>query len=479
MKILIDSLNGYLYGYILIYLLLFTGVYFTIRLGFSQFRHFLHMWSMLGKSRQFSGNKGDEAKGISAFQALCTTLASRVGTGTVAGVAIAIYLGGPGAVFWMWLIALLGMATAFAESTLAQLYKVVDKYGNFRGGPAYYMQTGMKSPFMGLLFSIFLIFTFGFAFNAVQSNSIGIAMQVAFNVPAHISGIILFILTAAVIFGGSRQVAKVSEWVVPIMAISYLIVAITAVLLHIKEVPAVFKLIIDSAFGIKQVGGATFGYAVNQAMMQGIRRGLFSNEAGMGSAPNAAASASSLHPAEQGYMQMLGPFIATIVICTCTAIIILLSDQLVPGSNVSGVELTQKSLSAHIGPIGTPFIAIIILFFCFTTIIGNYAYAETNMMFLNFGGRWKLIIFRLVVLAVVFIGTISAMPLVWSVADLAMGLMAITNLVAILYLSKIAITVAADYNKQLKAKVIPVFNINKYPEIKKGLDTKIWEGDKS
>jgi AGCS family alanine or glycine:cation symporter len=469
---IVDFLNTYLWGYVLIYLLLGAGIYFTIRLRFAQISHFSHMLKLLMGSRN---NKG---KGISSFQALCTTLASRVGTGNIAGVAIAIYIGGPGAIFWMWLIATIGMATAFGETVLAQLYKVSDKNGGFRGGPAYYMRSGMNSNLMSIIFSVFLIFTFGFAFNGVQSNSISIAMNVAFDVPKYLTGIIIAFLTATIICGGLRNVAKVSEFLVPIMALIYLIITVIVLILNIAEIPAMFKLIIYSAFGIKQASGAVVGYTISNAMMQGIKRGLFSNEAGMGSAPNAAASAVShpTHPALQGYVQMLGPFIDTIVICTCTAMIILLSGQSIAGSNLSGVELTQQALSFHIGPIGKQLIAIVLLFFSFTTIIGNYAYAETNMMFLKGGGFWKLNIFRLAVVIMVFFGAITEMPVVWSIADLSMGLMALTNLIAILYLSKTVFIIARDYNQKLKSGKECLFNINDYPQLKNKITSGLWQG---
>ena len=468
----VDFLNTYLWGYVLIYLLLAAGVYFTIRLGFTQISHFGHMLKLLMGSRK---NKG---KGISSFQALCTTLASRVGTGNIAGVAIAIYIGGPGAVFWMWLIATIGMATAFAETVLAQLYKVSDKIGGFRGGPAYYMRSGLNSNLMSILFSVFLIFTFGFAFNGVQSNSISIAMNVGFDIPKYLTGIIIAVLTAIIICGGLRQVAKVSEFLVPIMALAYLAITTIVLILNITEIPSMFKLIIYSAFGIKQAAGAVAGYTVSSAMMHGIKRGLFSNEAGMGSAPNAAASAVShpTHPALQGYVQMLGPFIDTIVICTCTALIILLSGQSVAGSNLNGVELTQQALAFHIGPIGKQLIAIVLLFFSFTTIIGNYAYAETNMIFLKGGNFWKLSLFRLAVIIMVFFGAISEMPVVWSIADLSMGLMALINLIAILYLSKTVFIISRDYNQKLKAGKEAIFNINDHKELKNKITTGLWQG---
>lgn len=472
MKI-VDFLNSYLWGYVLVYLLLATGVYFTIRLKFIQIRHFKHMFELLKISRH---NKS--SGGISSFQALCTTLASRVGTGNIAGVAIAISIGGPGAVFWMWIIAVIGMATSFAENTLAQLYKVPDNKSGFHGGPAYYMRTGVGSGLMSALFSIFLIFAFGFAFNGVQSNSISIAMNVAFHVPQYVSGLIIAILTAIIIFGGLKKIAAASELLVPIMAALYLIITFIVLAIHVSDIPSMLKLVVFSAFGIKQTGGAILGYTVAQAMMQGIKRGLFSNESGMGSAPNASASAIShpTHPALQGYIQMFGPFIATIIICTCTALVILLADQSLLSAHLNGVELTQQALSFHIGPVGKHLIAIVLFFFAFTTIIGNYAYTETNMFFLKGGNPWKLNVLRIAVVLMVFFSAITEMPVIWSIADLSMALLTLTNLAAILYLSKQVIIIADDYNKKLKAGKEINFNINDHQELKNKISTGLWQG---
>lgn len=470
MDFIINSINDVLWGSLLIYLLVGAGVYFTLRLGFIQISHFGHMFSVLRHSR----NADDS--GISSFQALCTSLAARVGTGNLAGVAIAMYLGGPGAVFWMWLIAFIGMATAFAESTLAQLYKEKDHQGNYRGGPAYYMQKGLGQRWMGILFSICLIIAFGLVFNAVQANSISAAVKVAFGIPNWASGVFLAVAAGAIIFGGLRAVARFAELVVPFMALAYLVVAVVVLAMNITVVPELLLTIIKSAFGLEQASGGAVGYTIAQAMMNGIKRGLFSNEAGMGSAPNAAASATPYppHPASQGYVQMMGVFVDTIVICTCTASIILLSGQFGGAAELTGIELTQKSLASIVGGWGETFIAVILFFFAFTSIVANYAYAENNILFLGARNKAAIALFRLMVLAMVMFGAIGELPLIWAMADTSMGLMTIINLVAILLLSNIVIKLAKDYNQQRKKGLLPDFDVNQYPEISRQLKPGIW-----
>ncbi|BCS95394.1 sodium:alanine symporter [Desulfoluna limicola] len=470
----VDYLNGLIWGSVLIYLLIGVGIYFTFRLGFIQFRHFGHMFSVLRKSR-----KADSA-GISSFQALCTSLAARVGTGNLAGVAVALTLGGPGAIFWMWLVALVGMSSAFAESALAQLYKTRDDEGNYRGGPAYYMEKGLGMRWMGVLFSIFLIISFGLVFNAVQANSIAQAMDVAFGVSPAVMGGILVVLSGIVIFGGLRTIARVAELIVPVMAIAYLVLALFVVGSQIEKLPAVISLIINSAFGLDKAVSGALGYTIAQAMMNGIKRGLFSNEAGLGSAPNAAASATPYppHPASQGYVQMLGVFTDTIVICTATASVILVSGALESGSGMSGIELTQQALSASVGNWGNAFVAIAILFFAFTSVIANYSYAETNLIFLEHNHPGGLTVFRLLVLGMVMFGAVAELPIVWAMADLSMGFMALTNLIAIVLLSGVVVKLARDYNAQLKAGKLPTFDASNYPEIQDQLEPGIWDDRK-
>ncbi len=472
---LINLMNDLLWGSILVYLLVGVGIYFTLRLGFIQFRHFTPTFTVLKNSR-----KADNA-GISSFQPLCTRLAARVGTGNMAGGAVALTAGGPGAIFWLWLIAMLGMATSFAESTLAQLYKTRDKDGNYRGGPAYYMEKGLGMRWMGVLFSIFLIIAFGLVFNAVQANSITNAMKTAFGFEPMLIGFGIVLLTAFVIFGGIRKIARTAELIVPFMAFAYLAIALFVVVMNYEKVPDAISLIFKSAFGLQEAAAGGLGYAIAQAMINGVKRGLFSNEAGMGSAPNAAASATPYppHPASQGYVQMLGVFIDTIVICTATVAIILMSGEYVPHGELTGIELTQRALSSQVGDWGGIFIAFAIFFFAFTSIIANYSYAETNLIFLEHNNKKGLVLFRLVFLGMVMFGSLATLPTVWAMADVSMGLMAIVNLVAILLLSGIVIKLAKDYNRQLDAGKVPTFDANDYPELKSQLEDGIWDNNKA
>ncbi|RJX74386.1 sodium:alanine symporter family protein [Vibrio sinensis] len=467
---LINLMNDLLWGSILVYLLVGVGIYFTVRLGFIQFRHFGHMFSVLKNSR-----KADNA-GISSFQALCTSLAARVGTGNMAGVAVALTAGGPGAIFWMWLIAMLGMATSFAESTLAQLYKTKDDDGNYRGGPAYYMEKGLGMRWMGVLFSIFLIIAFGLVFNAVQANSIANAMHNAFGWSDLYVGIAVVIMSAIVIFGGIKRIARVAELIVPIMALAYLLLALSVMVMNIEKLPSILMLIFKSAFGLQEAAAGGLGYAIAQAMINGIKRGLFSNEAGMGSAPNAAASATPYppHPASQGYVQMLGVFMDTIVICSATVAIILMSGEYVPHGELTGIELTQAALSSQVGHWGSVFVAVAIFFFAFTSIIANYSYAETNLIFLEHNHKAGLGLFRFIVLGMVMFGALASLPTVWALADVSMGMMAIVNLIAIILLSGTVIKLAKDYNRQLSEGKVPTFDANDYPELKSQLEEGIW-----
>ncbi|EGQ7757582.1 sodium:alanine symporter family protein [Vibrio vulnificus] len=471
---LINLMNDLLWGSILVYLLVGVGIYFTVRLGFIQFRHFGHMFSVLKNSR-----KSDNA-GISSFQALCTSLAARVGTGNMAGVVVALTAGGPGAIFWMWLIAMLGMATSFAESTLAQLYKTKDDDGNYRGGPAYYMEKGLGMRWMGVLFSIFLIIAFGLVFNAVQANSIANAMHNAFGWENAYVGVVIVVLSGVIIFGGIKRIARTAELIVPVMALAYLALALFVMFSNLEKLPDVLMLIFKSAFGLQEAAAGGLGYAIAQAMINGIKRGLFSNEAGMGSAPNAAASATPYppHPASQGYVQMLGVFMDTIVICSATVAIILMSGEYVPHGEITGIELTQLALSSQVGSWGGIFVAVAIFFFAFTSIIANYSYAETNLVFLEHNHKAGLNVFRLVVLGLVGFGAIAPLPVVWALADVSMGMMAIVNLVAILLLSGIVIKLAKDYNRQLQAGKLPTFNPDDFPELKSQLEEGIWDNNK-
>lgn len=466
---IIDTLNTLFWGYVLIYGLLGVGIFFTFRLGLLQFRYFGEMVRSILHARQ------SDASGISPFQALCTSLASRIGTGNLAGVAVALYLGGAGAIFWMWMVALVGMATAYSESTLAQLYKVRDAKGQYRGGPAFYISKGLKAPWASSIFAICLIISFGLVFNAVQANSIADAMQGAFGLPKLWVGVVIAILAGLVIFGGLRSIARFAELVVPFMATAYVLVALVVLVLNITEVPGVLATIIKSAFGLEEAAGGVAG-SVTAAMLNGIKRGLFSNEAGMGSAPNVAATATPAphHPSSQGFVQAMGVFIDTIVICTATAIMILLSGALEPGSGVTGTQLTQQALHEHIGAAGTYFIAFAILFFAFTSIVANYSYAENALIYLGVGNTLGMTILRLGTLSMVIWGAYQAVATVFDAADASMGLMATINLIAIVLLSGTVVKLTQDYMAQRKNGEIPKFKAADYPELKEKINTDIW-----
>ncbi len=458
----ITSINDVLWTYILVAMLVGCAIYFTIRTRFAQFRMLGEMVRLLGDSTSSADNP-DGQKQISSFEAFMVSLASRVGTGNLAGVATAIALGGPGAVFWMWLIAILGASSAFVESTLAQLFKIRGN-DSFIGGPAYYMKIGLKKPWMGALFAVLLIFTFPFSFNSVQSNTICAAFQEAFNFDPVIVGIILTVLTFIIIFGGIQRIAKVSSWIVPVMAVGYIVLALVVVGMNFKQIPQVFELIISSAFGWNQA----FGGMIGAAMMNGIKRGLFSNEAGEGSAPNVAATADVTHPVKQGLIQALGVFTDTLIICTCTAFIILFSGVAF-NADVNGIQLTQLALSSQIGKSGNVFVAIAILFFAFSSIIGNYYYGEANVRFLT-QNKGVMIIFRLLVCGMVMFGSLASLDLAWSLADLCMACMTACNLVAITMLSKWVVRLLSDYRSQKKQGKDPVFKKDTLPEIQQDLE---------
>ncbi|MBP3928932.1 MAG: alanine:cation symporter family protein, partial [Peptostreptococcaceae bacterium] len=454
---LIDGLNTFLWSYILIAMLITLGLYFTVRTKFVQFRYFKEMFRLLGDGA--SKENKEEGK-VSSFQAFCISTASRVGTGNIAGIAIAIVTGGPGAIFWMWLIALVGSASSFVESTLAQIYKVKDGR-SFRGGPAYYIEQGLKKKWMGVTFAILITVSFGFVFNAVQANTVSQAFNTAFGLDKLTMGIILAVLTALVIFGGVDRIAKVSEVIVPIFAGLYILVALFVIATNITELPGIFKLIFESAFGLREITMGTMG----GMMLTGIKRGLFSNEAGMGSAPNAAAAADVSHPVKQGLIQTLGVFTDTLVICSATAFIIILYPTYMQ-TGLTGIELTQAALSSHIGPIGNIFIAVCIFLFAFSSIVGNYYYGQSNMEFINLS-KTGLNIFRALVVAMVLFGSLTKVQVVWNLADVSMGLMAIINLVAIALLGKYAFMALDDYTAQKKSGIKdPVFEAKKF----KGLE---------
>ena len=466
---IINFLNTIFWGYVLIYGLLAVGIYFTVRLGFIQFRHFGEM------IRCVIGSREVDKDGISPFQALTVSLASRVGTGNIAGVAVAITLGGPGAIFWMWMVALVGMATAYSESMLAQLYKEHGPGGMYRGGPAFYIKKGLGQGWLASIFAVALIIAFGLIFNAVQSNSIAEAASGATGISKVWVGVAVAALTGIIIFGAIPQIARVAEFVVPFMAGAYLLAAIWVLITNITEVPGVLGHIVSSAFGLQEAAGGVAG-GMAAAMLNGVRRGLFSNEAGMGSAPNIAAVAvpDPHHPASQGFVQALGVFIDTILVCTATAVMILLSGA-IPSAENTGVVLTQAALGEHFGGFGHYFVAIAIFFFAFTSIIGNYAYAENAIIFLGHGSPAPVMALRVGVMGMVIWGAIQQVQTVFDFADASMGLMATINLIAIVALSGTVAYVTQDYLRQRREGKNPTFRLSEHPEIAPGVSKTIWK----
>ena len=457
----LSNINDVLWSYILIAMLLGCALWFTIKTKFVQFRMIGEMIKVLSEST--SKQEGREHH-ISSFQAFMVSLASRIGTGNLAGVATAITVGGPGAVFWMWIVALLGSSSAFIESTLAQLYKVHGK-DSFIGGPAYYMKKGLKQPWMGILFAILIIFTFSFAFNSVQSNTICAAFEQAFQVDHTLMGIILTVMSLIIFFGGIQRIAKVSSIIVPVMALGYIILVVIIIGMNIQLLPQVLETIVSHAFGWKQALGGGIGIAV----MKGIKRGLFSNEAGMGSAPNVAATADVTHPVKQGLIQALGVFTDTLIICTCTAFIILFSGVPLTGE-ANGVQLTQMALSNEIGSFGSIYVAISILFFAYSSIIGNYYYGEANVRYIT-NNKMVMTIFRVLSGGMVLFGSLASLDLAWSLADICMGLMTICNLIAITLLGKYAYRLLEDYREQKRMGIKhPLFTKDKMKDIEADIE---------
>ena len=426
-------------GQVLIIMLLACGIWFTVKLGGVQLRHFTHMFALL------KGSTSSTKEGISSFQALCTSLSARVGTGNLAGVAVAISLGGSGAIFWMWMIALLGMATGFAESVLGQLYKVRDENGEFRGGPAYYIKQGLNKTWLAVAFSLCLFFGYGFVFSAVQANTITDALNNAYAFPSAYSGVVIIALAALIVVGGLRGIARFAEYVVPFMGIGYVLVALAITFMNISELPAMLLDIVKSAFGLQEAGAGALGAAIKN----GIQRGLYSNEAGSGSVPHAAASAvpNPNHPVSQGYIQMLGVFLDTMILCTSTAFIILLAG----GSNseqMEGIRLTQDAMSSHLGDGGTDFVAAAISLFAFTSVVANYAYGESNLHMFKLDNRAGRAAYTIGYLGMIYWGAQAALPQVWAMADMALGLMTVINIIAIVWMTPTIVSISKDYFKK-------------------------------
>lgn len=442
-------------GTLLVVVLSLTGIWFTVRTRGVQFR-------MVGEMVRLLFDSGDKnSKAVSSFEAFTVSLASRVGTGNLAGVATAIVIGGPGAIFWMWVMALIGSVNTFVECTLAQLFKTRGE-DSYIGGPAYYITKGLKKRWFACIFAVAIICQFGLTNNMVQANTISSAFTQAFSISPNMMGVAITLFVVLVIFGGIQRIAKVCSIIVPFMAVAYLFIAIWVIVTNITEVPRVLAIIVENAFGINQAAGGTIGMAV----MMGFKRGIFSNEAGEGSAPNAAATAEVSHPVKQGLIQTLGVFTDTLVVCSCTAFIIMCSGLYDCGEN--GIELTQVALSAHIGEMGKTIIAIAILFFAFSSIIGNYYYGECNLQFLCNGSRHTrkvVFAYRVFLAVLVFFGSLLTIDIVWALVDFCMVIMTVCNLIAILLLGKYALRLLDDYMAQRREGRDPVYHSSTCPDI--------------
>ncbi len=467
---MITALNNALWTYLLIWILIGCGLWFTIRSRGVQFRMLGEMIRLLGEGAVPKGSKDKSVPGkkhVSSFQAFAVSVATRVGTGNLAGVATAIAVGGPGAVFWMWAIALIGSSTAFVESTLAQLFKVRGK-DSFVGGPAYYIRKGLHNKWLSAVFAVLITMTFGLSYNSIQSNTISGAMDTAFGIDPLVTGIVLTVISLVVVFGGIKRIAAVSSVIVPVMAIGYFILALWVVIRNLGGMPDILKLIVENAFGFRQAAGGTLG----AAMMNGIKRGLFSNEAGEGSAPNVAATAKTSHPVKQGLIQALGVFTDTLLVCSCTAFIILLSGLYNDGG-ADGIALTQRALQSEIGAVGPIFVAFAILLFAFSSIIGNYYYGEANIRFLT-GNRHIMNIYRLLSGGVmVMFGALADLSLVWNLGDLFMALLTACNLSAVIPLSHYVFRLLDDYRAQKARGLNPTFHKSTLPEIQDEIEC--WE----
>lgn len=464
-------INEILWGSVMVYLLLGAGCWFTYRTGFVQFRYVRQF------SKSLKNSITPQPGGLTSFQALCTSLAARIGSGNLAGVALAIAAGGAGAVFWMWIAAVIGMATSFAECSLAQLYKERDSKGQFRGGPAWYMARGLGMRWMGVLFAIFLLVAYGLIFNSVQANSVSRALEFAFDVPPLASGITLALVSLLVIVRGIKGVARLMQWFVPLMALLWVGCSVIICLWHIGQIPEVILTIVKSAFGWQEAAAGGAGYTLSQAIASGFQRSMFSNEAGMGSTPNAAASASSWppHPAAQGIVQMIGVLADTLIICTASAMIILLAGNGTTYVPMEGIQLMQRAVVSLTGEWGAGFVALIVILFSFSSIVANYIYAENNLVFLRLDNTRVIWLLRIATVSTVVAGTLLSFPLVWQLADIIMACMAITNLTAILLLSPVVHTIASDYLRQRKLGVRPEFDPRRYPDIRQQLAPGTWD----
>lgn len=459
MEEILNSINGIIWSNALIILCLAVGIYFSIVTRFLQVRYLKDMVKLL-----FGGKTS--GKGVSSFQAFSIAISGRVGTGNIAGVATAIAMGGPGAVFWMWLIAFLGAASAFIEATLGQIYKEL-KDGQYRGGPAFYIEKGLGIKWYAVVFAVATVLSTAIFLPGVQSNSIAQSVHAAFNVPVAVTGGIVSLLLALIIFGGVKRIGKVAELVVPFMAGGYILMAVIIIVLNISELPSVVSLIFRSAFNME----ATFAGVFGSAIAWGIKRGIYSNEAGQGTAPHAAAAAEVSHPAKQGLVQAFSVYVDTLFVCSATAFMILITNKYnvvnptggflvesLPGI-AYGPAFTQQAVNTHFPSVGGGFVAISLLFFAFTTIMAYYYYAETNLSYLDKkGNKWMIWALRVLIIVTTFYGSIKTATSAWTLGDIGVGLMAWLNVVAILFLQKPALKALKDYKAQKKAGIDPVFH---------------------
>lgn len=464
---MLNTLNSFLWDQLLIVLLVGVGVSLTVSSRFVQVRYFGRMFAVL------KGGMHHEAGRISSFQALVVSVAGRVGGGNIAGVAVAISLGGPGAIFWMWLIGLMGMATSFFECSLAQLFKRKQADGSFRGGPAYYLKYGVNQKALAAIYSVLLLVTFGLCFNGLQSYLVATSVQSSFGVQPAVTGCVMAVLLGFTIFGGIGRIARVAEVLVPVMAVGYFLCALVVIGMNIAEVPGVLTMIVKSALGLDSAVGGGIGFAV----IQGVKRGLFSNEAGLGSAPNVAAVAFVPHPANQGIVQAFSVFIDTIIMCTCTAMIILLSGIYEPGAaGVDGVVLTQNALASHVGSWGSGFVTIALVLFAFSSMMYNYYLGENSLSYLSESNPMITGGFRVLVLGLVLWGSVQNLGTVFGFADFTMGLLALVNLIGMIWMFKIGLRVMRDYDQQLAAGLTPRLRLEDYSDLE--IDPLAWSDSK-
>ncbi|WP_039057511.1 sodium:alanine symporter family protein [Enterobacter sp. Bisph1] len=460
-----------LWGSLMVYLLAAAGIWFAFRSRFVPFR-FIRDFAQSLKNGRLA-----EPGSLSAYQALCLSLATRLGTGNLAGVAFALTTGGPGAIFWMWVSAIIGMFISFAECSLAQLYKERDANQQLRGGPAWYMERGLGMRWMGVLFALFLLLSYGLFFNAIQSSSMAHAIRYAWNVPELVTGLALAAAALLYMLKGLKTITRMLQWVVPAMALMWILASFGVSLWHATLLPAVFENIFKSAFGWQEAATGTMAWTLSQAITSGFQRSVFANESGMGSSPNAAAAAASWppHPVSQGIVQMIGVVTDTFLVCTGSALILLLANAAPDTLAISGTQLLQEAMEALVGSWGDGFVAVIVTLFAFTSVVANYTYAENNLIFLRRNSARNIALLRTAVIVMILLGSLFHLPVIWHIGDVIMALMAMTNLTAILLLSPVVSLLARDYLRQRKLGVVPVFDPKRYPEIKRQLAPGCWD----